>query len=98
MPYILASRRNLVDTFQIPLNEMVGGDYVYMHYKGMIKKWNENPRFQTAYEIRKWVVEEMLGSNNVDYITQLDMAYGEFRRRNLDKYEDLKIIENGDVL
>ena len=98
MPYILNSRRALIDTFQMPLNEMVAGDHVYQHYKAMVRKFNENKSFQTAFDIRRWVVNEILNSSDVDYITYIDMAYSEFRRRHLDMYENLKISENGDVL
>ena len=100
MPYILKSRREAVDTFQIPLNEMVDGDFVYMHYKGMVQKWKENPRFQTAFDIKYWVVKEVRNSNDDRYCTQLLMSYDEFKRRYLDPYEQSKIEnpENGDVL
>ena len=98
MPYILRSRRELVDKFQVPLNEMVDGDYVYMHYKGMLLKWKEKPCFQTAFDIKYWVVKEVRNSEDDRYCTQLLMAYDEFKDRYLRPYENLKIIENGDVL
>lgn len=88
MPYLKKERRELIDNFLeellvfISQNDLVAGDLNYLYTK--ISK--------------QYIERQGLNYQNLNNVVgALDGAKVEFQRRVVNKYEDLKIEENGDV-
>ncbi len=51
MPFITQEHRNAIE--RGTLTQWQPGDLCYLHYKEMVRKWKENPRWATVHEIFK---------------------------------------------
>lgn len=110
MPYNLQTAREAITN--LGLDEVrLFGDLVYFLSLPILKMWNANPCFATAFMLRKELVQEPKHSallNNLrveladrftvgDIYNAAAMAWNEFDSRVLRLYEALKCRENGDV-
>ena len=69
MPFITPDRRKIIDKDGIYSLEVIEvGDWCYVYYKSMVKRWKENPRWTTAHKI----YEEMIRANVGDIPTGVD--------------------------
>lgn len=94
MPFILKSRRPLIDSGSIKPDLWEPGDRCYVYYKQMVQKWKASPRWTTADSIYRDV---LLHNFTVEDRAAIELAWQVFFNLYVLPYELLKREEQGDV-
>ena len=90
MPFVTPEHRDKPDL-------TVVGDRCYLHYKRMVDKWKEVPRWTTAHNIYKALMIARRDTNIVDDLAARELAWQVFFQKYVMVYEDEKEIENGSI-
>lgn len=79
--------------------EIAPGDWCFVYYRDIMRKWHESRRWTTAHNIRIEVVKQLpiLAMENEDKATALDLAWQVFFAKHVMTYEDEKEAENGPI-
>jgi hypothetical protein len=93
MPFIEPSRRKLIDQGKLDPSTYTPGDRAYLHYRDMLRKWRQAPR---------WATVDALYRSALGYITLEDaaaahLAFHVFFQLHVMPYERKKRRENGEV-
>lgn len=106
MPFVTQKRRKALDKKGAIAVESVG-DICYLYYKEMVKQWKKEPRWTTAHNIYKEMIDEVqhstfgLGSECAKEIEDekrsYELAWQVFFIKYVMPYEDEKEIENGTI-
>lgn len=95
MPFILQDRRPLALSGK--LLEWQPGDHCYVYYQHLVDQWKANPRWTTAHELYK----ELLNSKDYflseDQAVAAELAWQVFFIKYVMPYEDVKEKENGTI-
>jgi hypothetical protein len=81
MPFITQQKRDFVEAYGLDGTNFFPevGDRCYFFYKDMVRQWKENPRWRTAHQIYKDMVEAIEGERVVDQeregVDDDDVAY-----------------------
>lgn len=96
MPFITQTRRKIIDDGGTPDDGMQFGDLCYTHYRDMVVRWKESPRWTTAHEIFSdyQTYKGWLDANNQ---VAADLAWQVFFQIYVMAYEQKKRVENGDI-
>lgn len=106
MPFIKPEeRKRLLEAREQPnfkffKSKEVPGNLCFLHYYDMVKQWKERPRWTTAHQIYKKVVESQLTSTEnplSDDRIALELAWKVFFQLHVIPYEREKQSENGDI-
>ena len=103
MPFIKKERRKTIDDNGGYVSEkwtdIQPGDRCYAHYKRMVDRWRENPRWTTAHEIYMDVGRATRHPCNKsrDEICAMELAWQVFFIKWVMPYEREKCDENGDI-
>jgi hypothetical protein len=110
MPFITQERREAIDNDTLTKYEP--GDFCYIYYKDMVEKWKKKPRWTTAHNIYKEMIERLGGASwDADnpelepYIRDItlqrkaayQLAWQVFFQIYVMPYELKKRDENGDI-
>jgi hypothetical protein len=107
MPFITQQKRDLVEAYGLDGTYFFpeAGDRCYFFYKDMVRQWKENPRWTTAHNIYKDMIEAIEDERVVD--TEREgpddddaaylLAWPVFFQLYVMPYELKKREENGDV-
>lgn len=99
MPFITKERREIIDKEGLSILYLQGGimpgDRCYFFYKEMVDKWEANPRWTTAHEIFKDMLNDEIV--NKDNFIASRLAWQVFFIKYVWPYELKKIRENGDI-
>lgn len=108
MPFIAPQRRNEIAKYGITMCKDVG-DICYVFYGTMVSIWKKDPRWTTAHNIYKmfvldqcdfyWAVNDTLVAkfDLSDIKAGCDLAWQVFFQNYIMPYENMKILENGDI-
>lgn len=110
MPFIEPRSRDRIKLLGCEVSENVG-DLCYVFYKHMMLCWEDEPRWRTAHRMFRQFSEEpeateyfqhvydkvMHKFELADVVCAAKLAFIEFYRNHVSKYEDLKRDENGDI-
>ncbi len=110
MPFVEPRSRDRIKLLGCEASENVG-DLTYVFYTHMVLAWNEEPRWRTAHRLFRQFSEEPETTEYFDYVYNKVMhkfeladvvcaaklAYIEFYRNKVSKYEDQKQQENGTI-
>lgn len=90
MPFVTAEHR-AKPNLDIP------GDLCYTYYKHLIEKWRNEPRWTTAHNLYKEMLNEQpyLG---IDQRAAYQLAWQVFFQLRVMPYEMQKMKENGDII
>jgi hypothetical protein len=88
MPFVNKEHRESPD-------ENICGDRCYLHYKWMMERWRENPRWTTIDEIYAKVSD--LDQPSLDWQRAKELAFMVFFNLHAMPYELKKQKENGDI-
>ena len=94
MPFVTPARRKYLDGGGEPIEL---GDMCYNFYKPMVEAWKANPRWATAPDIYKRMVEEFDFLSNEDDRVAYRLAWEVFFALHVLEYEKRKREENGDI-
>lgn len=97
MPFITQQKRDLVEAYGLDERYFFPevGDRCYFFYKEMVRQWKENPRWTTAHEIYKELLQkEHPGWDNC---AAINLAWQVFFQLYVMPYELKKRKENGDI-
>jgi hypothetical protein len=102
MPFIKPERRKMIDKdqyYSISKTEegIQVGDRCYFYYRRMVDRWRDNPRWTTAHNIFKDMLNDELMEVNQDDFIASRLAWQVFFIKYVMRYEEQKIIENGDI-
>lgn len=92
MPFIPVAERELLARGE---SATTPGQRCYLHYKLMVEKWNNNPRWTTADEIYAWVQD--LNQPDADWQRAKELAWQVFFQEYVMAYEQDKKSLNGRV-
>jgi len=98
MPFIPQENRKKIDGDGFRACKTVG-DLCYFHYKGMVERWNEEPRWTTAHNIfkdLKEITKHVANSTN-NYIIAHELAWQVFFQEYVMPYEQEKKTQNGAI-
>jgi len=96
MPFIKPERRLIINEKGLTgLEKIEPGDICYKFYKAIMDRWNANPRWTTAHEIYRDLINTKVESQ--DHLAALGLAWQVFFIKHLWPYEQKKIEENGDI-
>jgi len=108
MPFIKPERRAEITRLGFVACKDVG-DLCYVFYKEMVHKWNESPRWTTAHGLYRqtlddeseffWTFLETVSFrfDPLDLKAAQQLAWQVFFIRFVMPYENMKIMENGDI-
>lgn len=110
MPFVEPRNRDLIKIHGPSACESVG-DLCYVFYCHIMTVWREEPRWRTAHRLFKDFSEQPKACEYFEYVYNklankfeladvvcaAKLAYNEFYRNHVSKYEDLKRVENGDI-
>lgn len=94
MPFVELARRKLLNENQIPENELTPGDRCYRHYRKMVERWKFTPRWTTAHEIFRDLIESQ---DAPEESLAAALAWQVFFNLYVIPYEIKKREENGDI-
>jgi hypothetical protein len=89
MPFVTQEHREHID-FTFP------GDRCYFYYKDLVGAWKEEPRWTTAHNLYKFVIEQRLKDGPDDRAAR-DLAWQVFFQLYVMPYELEKRAANGDI-
>lgn len=110
MPFIEPKNRDRINLLGCEASDNVG-DICYVFYRHMVSMWNDEPRWRTAHRAFRQFSEEPENTDFFEYVYDklmhkfeladvvcaAKLAYIEFYRNIVSKYEDKKREENGDI-
>ena len=88
MPFVDKDHRENPD-------ENTAGDRCYLHYRWMVDKWRDDPRWNTASNIYAEVVD--LNQPSLEWQQAKELAWQVFFNLHVMPYELKKQKENGDI-
>jgi pentatricopeptide repeat protein len=91
MPFTTPEARSMTDT--IGPREM--GDYCFLAYRDMVRRWKKSRRWTTAHEIYRDMMDMGFPDRNTQIATYL--AWQVFFVRHVMTYENEKAAINGEV-
>lgn len=102
MPFIIQKRRDMVDKDQYysvskTPESIQPGDRCYFYYKQMVERWKKNPRWTTAHEIFKDMLDDDLEKLGAEDFVASRLAWQVFFIKYVWPYELKKMDENGDI-
>ncbi len=86
MPFTTGEARRMTDT----IGPRERGDYCFLQYRDMIRKWRHTPRWRTVDELAEGLFPD--ADKRAEFLAFLVFFCGVAM-----PYEDLKRIENGQV-
>ncbi len=98
MPFIKQERRNAIA--EVGLKNPEPGDRCYIFYKAMVDEWKADPRWSTAHNIYKDMLQyfaELPGPPVTDDSAAYLLAWQVFFNIYVMDYEQKKRLENGDI-
>jgi hypothetical protein len=93
MPFITSEQRHIVDS----IGPQVVGDRCFLAYREMVRKWRAAPKWTTAHEIYKEVLENRRDKVLSDDKVALELAWQVLFHEVIMPYEMLKRTENGQI-
>jgi hypothetical protein len=102
MPFIKRERRKMIDKdqyYSISKTEegIQVGDRCYFYYRRMVDRWRDNPRWTTAHNIFKDMLNDELMEVNQDDFIASRLAWQVFFLWWVVPYEKLKERENSPI-
>ena len=93
MPFTSKEARKITDT----IGPQAVGDRCFLFYREMLRQWRKSPRWTTAHEIRRGVMERTRDWALDDNTIALNLAWDVFFQLHVMPYELQKRIDNGEV-
>lgn len=93
MPFTTKEARQITDA----IGPQVAGDRCFLAYREMLRQWRKSPRWTTAHEIYRVVLESGSLDQNINDRTAQLLAWQVFFQLHVIPYELQKRIDNGEV-